>query len=151
MNPEDVLKKYTPVIEWSEEDHVYLASYPDLMGPVAHAHGDSPEEAMANIKECALIHIEYELERAADGSTIAPPRTIVSTPAPARYFPNDADIEGLRRGFGISQADFSRILGVSVSTYNKWVRGVRRPSGASARLLQVAKEHPQALGLSICK
>lgn len=148
MQALNILKLYTPVIVWSEEDRVWLASYPDLMGPNAHVHGDTPEEALSAIRECALTAIEWKLEK---GQPIPPPRTIVSVPAPARYFENEADIEGMRRKFGISQSDFARVLGVSLSTYNKWATKARRPSGPSARLLQVAREHPEALGLATCR
>lgn len=40
--------KYETIIYWSEDDQAYLVEVPELPGCLAH--GDSYEEALANIK-----------------------------------------------------------------------------------------------------
>ena len=42
--------KYSIVIQWSEEDPVYVVSLPDF-GPYAHTHGSTYEEAFQNAQE----------------------------------------------------------------------------------------------------
>ncbi len=143
----DIIKRYTPVVHWSDEDQLWIAGFPDLLGEFSHTHGDTPEEAISALWEMAGFYIEDELERHPDGSSIDPPSTIISTPAPRRIRDNGSDVEHLRRSYDLSQADFARLLGVSRSTYTKWATGVRTPSGAAARLLQVAAKHPEALGI----
>lgn len=51
--------RYSVVIQWSEEDHKYIASMPEW-GPYAHTHGDTYEEAARNAQEV----LELLLERA---------------------------------------------------------------------------------------
>ena len=45
----------------------------------------------------------------------------------------------------ISQAVFADLLNVPKATAISWERGLRSPSGAALRLLQIAKERPEAL------
>ncbi len=42
--------KYSILIQWSEEDQVYIASLPEW-GEYARTHGESYEEALLNAKE----------------------------------------------------------------------------------------------------
>ena len=46
---------------------------------------------------------------------------------------------------GLSQAEFARLLGVSVRTLQEWEQGRRAPSGAARTLLIIAHKHPRAL------
>ncbi len=46
---------------------------------------------------------------------------------------------------GLSQAAFSKLLGVSVRTLQEWEQGRKIPSGAAATLLKVAARHPEIL------
>ncbi len=144
----DIIKRYTPVVQWSEEDQLWIAGFPDLLGPYSRIHGNTPEEAVAALCEMAEFFLEDELADHPDGSTIAPPSTIITTPTPARFTKNPSSVEALRHVYGYSQADFARLLGVSLSTYCKWASTERKPSGAAARLLQVAEQHPEALGIT---
>jgi putative transcriptional regulator len=45
----------------------------------------------------------------------------------------------------LSQAQFARLMGVSVRTLQDWEQGRRKPSGAAQTLLNVAIRHPQVL------
>jgi putative transcriptional regulator len=50
-----------------------------------------------------------------------------------------------RAKVGLSQASFSKLLGVSVRTLQEWEQGRREPTGAAQTLLRVANYNPKAL------
>lgn len=50
-----------------------------------------------------------------------------------------------RAKVGLSQASFSKLLGVSVRTLQEWEQGRREPTGAAQTLLKVAQSNPKAL------
>jgi putative transcriptional regulator len=54
-------------------------------------------------------------------------------------------VSSVREKTGLSQADFARLLGVSVRTLQEWEQGRRAPSGAARTLLLIAEKNPQAL------
>ncbi|MGD0960147.1 MAG: helix-turn-helix domain-containing protein [Methylomonas sp.] len=45
----------------------------------------------------------------------------------------------------LSQAEFAKLLGVSVRTLQDWEQGRRSPSGAAKTLLRIAENHPEYL------
>ncbi|MFC5767946.1 helix-turn-helix domain-containing protein [Thauera sinica] len=50
-----------------------------------------------------------------------------------------------RQKVGLSQAEFARLLGVSVRTLQDWEQGRREPSGAAKTLLRIAASNPAAV------
>jgi putative transcriptional regulator len=54
-------------------------------------------------------------------------------------------VSSVREKTGLSQAEFARLLGVSVRTLQEWEQGRRAPSGAARTLLLIAEKNPQAL------
>jgi putative transcriptional regulator len=50
-----------------------------------------------------------------------------------------------RARVGLSQADFARLLGVSVRTLQEWEQGRRVPSGPARMLLTIAHKNPRVL------
>lgn len=48
--------KYEIVIYWSQEDGVFIAEVPELLG--CTAHGDTPEAALANAQQAIELWIE---------------------------------------------------------------------------------------------
>ena len=54
------MNKYEITIVWSNEDQVFVADAPELPGCMAH--GNTPESALANIKEAMHLWIETARE-----------------------------------------------------------------------------------------
>ena len=54
-------------------------------------------------------------------------------------------VSSVRKKAGLSQAEFARLLGVSVRTLQEWEQGRRAPSGAARTLLMIAAKNPRAL------
>lgn len=50
-----------------------------------------------------------------------------------------------RQKAGFSQAEFAKILGVSVRTLQGWEQGRRTPSGAARSLIKIARAKPELL------
>lgn len=51
---------------------------------------------------------------------------------------------GLRYDLGLSQGEFSRILGVRQQTVSEWETGLHSPRGASRRMLSIVAEERAA-------
>jgi putative transcriptional regulator len=58
---------------------------------------------------------------------------------------NVPSVSAVREGTGLSQAEFARLLGVSLRTLQEWEQGRRAPSGAARTLLLIAAKNPRAL------
>lgn len=67
----------------------------------------------------------------------------VRMPAAPAY--SAADVVRIRRQFGVSQAVFAMMLNVSRATVRSWEQGLKPPSGASVRLLEIADRDPDVL------
>jgi predicted RNase H-like HicB family nuclease len=63
------MKKYAIIVHWSDEDAVWIAEAPDL-DPCA-AHGDTPEQALAELRVAMELWLEVAQER---GQPIPEPR-----------------------------------------------------------------------------
>ena len=59
------------------------------------------------------------------------------------------DIKAIRVGLDKSQAEFARMIGVSVSTLQNWEQGRRQPEGAARALLRVTAENPDAVARAL--
>ena len=74
--------------------------------------------------------------KAVERGELEPARvTVISTP----------DVAEVRRTLGLSQSEFSALLGVSKHTLTNWEQGRRNPSGAARTLLKVAAKNPEAV------
>jgi DNA-binding transcriptional regulator YiaG len=56
-----------------------------------------------------------------------------------------AELTELRLASGMSQAVFARLLNVSTKTVQGWEQGLRKPSPATLRLIQVFRHDPTGL------
>lgn len=75
-------------------------------------------------------------------------RMVVTAGDAAVVPPPDYDagrVRSIRDRLALSQAVFARLLNVSDSTVKAWEQGLRQPSGATCRLLELAEEHPDVL------
>ena len=52
--------KYEIILFWSDEDNVFIADVPELPGCMAH--GDTPEEALKEVKEAIQLWIDTARE-----------------------------------------------------------------------------------------
>ncbi len=59
------------------------------------------------------------------------------------------DVKAIRRRLDKSQAEFARMIGVSVGTLQNWEQGRRRPEGPARALLKVAAENPEAVAAAL--
>lgn len=59
------------------------------------------------------------------------------------------NVKAVRRRLGKSQAEFARMIGVSVSTLRNWEQGRRRPDGPARALLRVAAVNPEAVAAAL--
>jgi putative transcriptional regulator len=55
------------------------------------------------------------------------------------------EIVKVREGLNVSQAVFARYLNISPKTVQSWEQGYGKPSGASLKLLSIAKKNPKIL------
>lgn len=78
--------------------------------------------------------------------------TLKTTTLPYPGEPPEIDAQALtalRGRSGMSQGEFARLLNVSAKTVQSWEQGVRTPSQAARRLIQVYSEHPEAVCQSV--
>lgn len=65
---------------------------------------------------------------------------------PSRVFEFDQpDVRSIRSHYGLSQAKFAGMLGISASTLRNWEQGRRKPEGAARVLLRVAAQYPDVV------
>jgi putative transcriptional regulator len=73
-------------------------------------------------------------------------RSLVTNRIPAPPPPMDAgQVCAVRAGLRMSQGLFAAALNVSPKTVQGWEQGLRKPSNASLRLLQIAAQQPAAV------
>lgn len=71
---------------------------------------------------------------------------------PSREYVFEAqDIQAIRAKLGKSQAEFSRMIGVSVDTLQNWEQGRRQPVGPARALLVVAARAPKVVERALSK
>ncbi len=72
-------------------------------------------------------------------------RNIKSGRIGRRYTAGSYPIVRAREKSGLSQAEFARLLGVSIRTIQDWEQGRREPNAAAKTLIKVAELHPSVL------
>lgn len=55
------------------------------------------------------------------------------------------DVKALRERIDLTQAEFSRMIGVSIKTLQNWEQGRREPEGPAKALLRVVEKEPRAV------
>jgi putative transcriptional regulator len=69
------------------------------------------------------------------GEDIPHRRTVLTT----------VDVKALRERLGLTQNEFSGMIGVSIKTLQNWEQGRREPEGPAKALLRVVEKEPQAV------
>jgi putative transcriptional regulator len=54
-------------------------------------------------------------------------------------------VQAVRERYGLSQAKFAALMGISVATLRNWEQGRRQPEGSARVLLRVVARHPSAV------
>ena len=66
--------------------------------------------------------------------------------SPSRTFRFEPeDVRRIRKDLGLSQSEFSLLIGVSTSTLQNWEQGRRQPEGPARALLRIAASNPEAV------
>lgn len=61
------------------------------------------------------------------------------------HIPQTVDVYAVRRRTGLSQAAFSRRIGVSPGTLRNWEQGRRKPEGPARVLLALLERNPRVV------
>ena len=61
------------------------------------------------------------------------------------FYVGEPNVRLLREGYGITQARFAALMGISVATLRNWEQGRRAPEGSARVLLRVVERHPEAV------
>ena len=72
-------------------------------------------------------------------------REIKSGRTGRRFTVDSYAIVRAREKSGLTQAEFAKLLGVSVRTLQDWEQGRREPNAAAQTLIKVAEKHPKVL------
>ena len=59
------------------------------------------------------------------------------------------DVKAVRHRLGKSQAEFARMIGVSVATLQNWEQGRQTPKGPARALLTVAAANPEVVAAAL--
>jgi putative transcriptional regulator len=57
----------------------------------------------------------------------------------------EPDVVMIREKYGMTQQEFSSLLGISVGTLRNWEQGRRKPQGPAKVLLKIAENRPKAI------
>jgi putative transcriptional regulator len=65
--------------------------------------------------------------------------------ASREFVVEEPDVAVIRAEYGLSQAKFAALLGISLRTLQNWEQGRRHPRGPAKVLLRVASQHPEVV------
>ena len=82
-----------------------------------------------------LVESVKQMGSIMQGEKVPHLRTVLST----------VDVKGLRERLGLTQNQFSGMIGVSIKTLQNWEQGRREPEGPAKALLRVVEKEPQAV------
>lgn len=57
----------------------------------------------------------------------------------------EPDVAAIRKKYGMTQNEFSILLGISIGTLRNWEQGRRSPQGPAKVLLRIADKRPKAI------
>lgn len=133
-----IARRYPRIIRWSDEDNCYIGTLPDICGDCCDA--PTAAEVATTLDIIAEDWVETSL---AEGIPLPEPKRTLVTANSFNGPHTPAAIKRLREYRNLTQVQLAELLGCSPSTLIKWENGIRRPSGAAARLLAVLEAHPE--------
>jgi putative transcriptional regulator len=80
-----------------------------------------------------LVESVKQMGKIMRGQNVPHRRTVLTT----------VDVKGLRERLGLTQNQFSGMIGVSIKTLQNWEQGRREPEGPAKALLRVVEKEPQ--------
>ncbi len=101
--------------------------------------------AMADVK-AGIWARKTEFTRRADGGWRRRVVRADGTVEKDEVIPAGASAQVARAGTGLSQAQFARLIGVSLRTLQEWEQGRKRPSGPASALLKIVASNPEVVG-----
>lgn len=139
QNITHIARRYPRIIRWSDEDNCYIGTLPDICGDCCDA--PTASEVANLLDTIAEDWVETSLT---EGLPLPAPKSALTTGTTPFIDGNiPAAIKRLREYRSLTQVQLANLLGCSPSTLIKWENGIRRPSGAAARLLAVLYHHPE--------
>ena len=57
----------------------------------------------------------------------------------------EPDVAAIRQSYGMTQQEFSALMGISTGTLRNWEQGRRKPQGPAKVLLKIAEKRPKAI------
>jgi putative transcriptional regulator len=98
---------------------------------------------MAKITEKQLA--KWEKNRNIGQEIIQGLRDLKAGRARRRFTVDSYPIVHAREKSELTQAEFAKLLGVSVRTLQDWEQGRREPNAAAQTLIKIAEKHPKVL------
>ena len=95
---------------------------------------DRFDTLLENVRTMARV-VRGETTLEAAGLKVSAPEGQPAAPSPA----------AIRERLGLTQAEFSSMLGVSLRTLQGWEIGRRHPTGPARSLLRIAAQRPDAV------
>jgi putative transcriptional regulator len=92
-----------------------------------------------------LMESANQMAAHAAGEKVTGIREIVREVKPPRAISKDEIIKLRTKQLKVSQAAFALLLNTSAATVRSWEQGKNSPSGASLRLLAIARKSPKML------
>ena len=118
-----------------------------LKAPKRPAARDLNAELLASIAgvKAGKWARKTEFTRRADGGwrrrIVLPDGTVEKE----EIIPAGASAQVARAGTGLSQAQFAKLIGVSLRTLQEWEQGRKRPSGPASVLLRIVARDPRVV------
>lgn len=116
-------------------------SFPDV--PLNEQREVTDENFGALLVQAAEEMVAIHQGEQAPARIVYPRETARNREVPAPPLYDATRVRQVREKLGVSQAVFARLMNVTDKTVQSWEQGVRPPSGAALRLLELAEIQPE--------
>jgi DNA-binding transcriptional regulator YiaG len=126
----ELASRYPVTVRWDNQDQIYIGTIHSLVGDACH--GTDAAAVFAEARQLAAEVVELSFREPFE----------LPTP-PQRVAPVETEAREIRDRLALSQAQFAKMLGISLKTYLKWEHGERVPTGPGKALLRLAEAKPE--------